>query len=100
MIFVVMVDCEIGNKGVFEMIRKSIEEGNMDFEIFFFIVLFDFVYVGKSLKVLFSNWWFKLNNECSNIGLFCILWNCFIFDIMFKVRKFILWNDYVKNKDC
>lgn len=68
-----MVDCEIGNKGVFEMIRKSIEEGNMDFEIFFFIVLFDFVYVGKSLKVLFSNWWFKLNNECSNIGLFCIL---------------------------
>lgn len=70
-----MVDCEIGNKGVFEMIKKSVEDGNVDFDIFFLIVLFDcvYVYVGKSLKLLFSNWWFKFNNECSNISLFCIL---------------------------
>lgn len=57
-----MVDCEIGNKGVFEMIRKSVEEGNVDYDIFFLIVLFECIYLWKSFKLLFSNWWFKFNN--------------------------------------
>ena len=81
------------------MIRKSIEEGNMDPEISLFTVLPDSVHVGKSLKASFSNWWLKLNNERSNIGLLRTLRNRSTFDTMSKVRKLIPRNDHVKNKD-
>lgn len=98
-IFAATADCETGNKGAFEMIRKSIEEGNMDPEISLFTVLPDSVHVGKSLKASFSNWWLKLNNERSNIGLLRTLRNRSTFDTMSKVRKLIPRNDHVKNKD-
>ena len=98
-IFAATADCETGNKGAFEMITKSIEEGNMDPEISLFTVLPDSVHVGKSLKASFSNWWLKLNNERSNIGLLRTLRNRFTFDTMSKVRKLIPRNDHVKNKD-
>lgn len=98
-IFAATADWETGNKGAFEMIRKSIEEGNMDPEISLFTVLPDSVHVGKSLKASFSNWWLKLNNERSNIGLLRTLRNRSTFDTMSKVRKLIPRNDHVKNKD-
>ena len=98
-IFVGTADCETGNKGAFEMIRKSIEEGTMDPEISLFTALPDCVHEGKSLKASFSNWWLKLNNERSNIGLLRTLRNRSSFDTMSKIRKLIPRNDHVKNKD-
>ena len=52
----------------------------MDPEISLFTVLPDSVHVGKSLKASFSNWWLKLNNERSNIGLLRTLRNRSTFD--------------------
>ena len=53
----------------------------------------------KSLKASFSNWWLKLKNERSNIGLLRTLQNRSTFDTMTKTRKLIPQNDHVKNKD-
>ena len=50
-LFVLTADCETGNKGAFEMIRKSIQNETIDPE-----VVPDCPHVGKSIKVSFSNW--------------------------------------------
>lgn len=61
-IFVATADCETGNKGAFEMIRKSVEEGNVDHDISLLTVLLECIHLRKSFKSSFSNWWLKLNN--------------------------------------
>ena len=81
------------------MIRKSVEEGKVDPDISLLTVLPDCVHVGKSLKSSFSNWWLKLNNECSNISLLRTLRNRSSFSTMSKMKKLIPRNDHVKNKD-
>ena len=98
-IFVATADCETGNKGAFEMIKKSVEDGNVDPDISLLTVLPDCVHVGKSLKSSFSNWWLKLNNERSNISLLRTLRNRSSFSTMSKMKKLIPRNDHVKNKD-
>ena len=98
-IFVATADCETGNKGAFEMIRTSVEEGKVDPDISLLTVLPDCVHVGKSLKSSFSNWWLKLNNERSNISLLRTLRNRSSFSTMSKMKKLIPRNDHVKNKD-
>lgn len=97
-VFVVTADCETGNKGAFEMIRKSIEDETIDPDISILTVLPDCPHVGKSVKASFSNW-LKLNNERSNIGLLRTLRNRSTSTTMKMMRKLILRNDHVKNKD-
>lgn len=62
-------------------------------------VFYSIVYVGKSIKVVFFNWWFKCKDERINLGFLRILKNCFDKVIMDSFRNLILKNDYVKNKD-
>ena len=82
------------------MIKKSVEDGNVDPDISLLKVLPDCVHVGKSLKSSFSNWWLKLNIERSNISLLPSLLNRSSFRTMSKMKKLIPRNDHVKNKDC
>lgn len=58
-VFVLFIDCELFNKIVFEIIKFKIENGEIDLYLSLFLILFDCFYVGKSLKVLFLNWWLK-----------------------------------------
>ena len=83
-ISVATADCEIGDKGAFEMIRKSVEEGNVDPDISLLTVLLDCIYVGKSLKSSFSNWLLKRNNKRSIISLLHTLRNRSSFSTMSK----------------
>lgn len=50
-------DCEEGNKKALENINKEIEEGIIDFEFVLMVGLFDVIYVGKSFKCFFVNWY-------------------------------------------
>lgn len=98
-IFVIVADCETGNKGAFILIRKSIEEGTIDAYLSLLTILPDCPYVGKSLKASFSNWWLKLCNERGNLGLLRTLRNRAGSATMTTMRKLVQRNDHVKNKD-
>ena len=98
-IFVLVVDCETGNKGAFMLIRKSIEEGTIDAHLSLLTILPDCPHVGKSLKASFSNWWLKLCNDRSNLGLLLTLRNHAGSATMTTMRKLVPRNDHVKNKD-
>lgn len=97
-IFVIVADCETGNKGAFILIRKSIEEGTIDAYLSLLTILPDCPHVGKSLKASFSNWWLKLCNERGNLGLFRTLRNRAGSATMTTMRKLVQRNDHVKNK--
>lgn len=96
-IFVIVADCETGNKGAFILIRKSIEEGTIDAYLSLLTILPDCPYVGKSLKASFSNWWLKLCNERGNLGLLRTLTNRAGSATMTTMRKLVQRNDHVKN---
>lgn len=89
---VVVIDCEFGNKKVFEMIVESRVKGILDLR-FIFICFLDVVYVGKSLKCNFVNWMLLLRNE--RVCLFMIY---IIRNVDFYFKK-ILLRDSVFNKD-
>lgn len=61
---VVCSDCEMGNKMVFEIIKVKLEEVNEDLVLVFLFILLDCFYVGKSIKVVFLNWWLKCKDDC------------------------------------
>lgn len=98
-IFVIVADCETGNKGAFILIRKSIEEGTIDAYLSLLTILPDCPHVGKSLKASFSNWWLKLCNERGNLGLLRTLRNRAGSATMTTMRKLVQRNGHVKNKD-
>ena len=98
-IFVIVADCETGNKRAFILIRKSIEEGTIDAYLSLLTILPDCPHVGKSLKASFSNWWLKLCNERGNLGLLRTLRNRAGSATMTTMRKLVQRNDHVKNKD-
>lgn len=98
-IFVLVADCETGNKGAFMLLRKSIEEGTIDAHLSLLTILPDCPHVGKSLKASFSNWWLKLCNERGNLGLLRTLRNRAGSATMTTMRKLVPRNDHVKNKD-
>ena len=60
---------ETGNKGTFEMIRKSIDDATIDPYLSLLSILPDCPHTGKSLKASLCNRWLKLNDERCNIGL-------------------------------
>lgn len=55
--------------------KENLEKGIVDFEFVLFVFFFDSVYVGKSFKVSFVNWYLKFFNERGNLLMLKILWN-------------------------
>lgn len=57
---ILIVDCEEGNKKVMLDIFEELKNGIRDSLLLLVILIFDSVYVGKSFKVGFVNWYLKL----------------------------------------
>ena len=100
-VLVFTVDCETGNKGAFEILRKSIEDESIDPYLSLLTVLHvpDCPDVGKTIKGSYSNWVLKLCNERRNLGILRTLRNRSSATIMAQIRKLLARNDHVKNKD-
>ena len=95
------MDCETGNKGAFEILRKSIEDESIDPYLSLLTVLHvpDYPDVGKTIKGSYSNWVLKLCNERRNLGILRTLRNRSSATIMAQIRKLLARNDHVKNKN-
>ena len=59
----------------------------------------DCPHLGKSMKASFSNWYLKLDDECSNLRFLYTLRNSSDKEEMQIKRKLLPKNDYSRDKD-
>ena len=98
-ILILTTDCEEGNKAMFMLFKKEIEEGKINPAFSLLSPLPDCPHLGKSLKASFSNWYLKLQNERGCLSFLYTLRNKANETEMKIMRNFLTKNDYVRNKD-
>lgn len=95
---VVVIDCEECNKKVFVCLSDMVDGKELLLELELVVFLLDVVYIGKSFKCSWLNWFINLDGEFSNFVLFWSLCDNVEVFIKKKFWKLFLF-ECVRNKD-